>query len=133
MKIIKAYTQHFEKQDLIHREMGNRVVEMQQKVEIFRAEAAELKIRESVIDEQKSHQLRQISRLNAVVDSVKEHQSIEKNVGKIINEMVEASSDWSEHSTILGDKVTALKSLLQQRSSNVHNELELTSVELTQL
>jgi hypothetical protein len=115
-KIIKVYTQHFEKQDLIHREMENRVAEMQRKVEICRAEAAELKIRESVLDEQKCHQQRQISRLNAVVESVKEHQSSENNVGRIINEMVQASSDWPEHSTLLGDKIDALKDMMNKRS-----------------
>jgi response regulator RpfG family c-di-GMP phosphodiesterase len=115
IKIVKAYAEHFQRQDLTTKEMENKMTEMQVRVEREMALVTELRLRESALEEQNSNQQQQILRLQKLVESVQEHQTTENNVSQTIAGMVEASSSWCENSSALGNKIKELNELLQQR------------------
>jgi predicted unusual protein kinase regulating ubiquinone biosynthesis (AarF/ABC1/UbiB family) len=113
--MIKAYAEHFQKQDLTTRDMQSKMAEMQGKFEREMALVTEMRLRESLLVEQNSNQQQQIVRLQKVAESVQEHKKTENNVSQTIAGMVEASSTWCENSSVLGNKIKELNELLQQR------------------
>lgn len=125
MKIVKEYSEHFQRQEFTAREMQSKMTELQGRVEKEMALVAELRLKESSLEEQSSNQEQQIIRLRKVVESMQEYQSVENNVRQTMSKIVEASSSWCENSSSLGNKITQLNELLQQRSviCSIHREI----------
>jgi hypothetical protein len=115
LKSLKMYSDYYQTQLVLTSELQHRIVDLQSKFEKTSASNAQYQAKEGVYAEEKMGFQRQISRLESMIDILKQNQTFGSKVDSLLITMTQNTSSWIEKSTLISSELEKFREILLQR------------------